>query len=131
MRRDDVALGLALGLAIALAGCGRSGGGSLPARGGPAAPAAVEAIRVTLTWDAPHGIATARVESSPPSEDAAFDESLRTAAEQWKLRHSGEPHITLHAERGVPWKDVVETVNACSRLGLKQVDFEFEGREGK
>jgi biopolymer transport protein ExbD len=102
-----------------------------PGMGAPApAASAAESILVTLTWDAQHGVTTAQVGASR-TDGTALDERLRVAAEQWTHVHSGEPRVTLQAERGVPWKDVVEAVNACHRLGLEQVDFAFEGRDGK
>ena len=101
------------------------------AAGAPAPTAPADAIRVTLTWDAQTGMTTAEVESSSASDGATLDERLRAAVERWKVGRSGEPHVALHGRRDVPWKDVIETVNACKRVGLEQIDFEFEGREGK
>jgi biopolymer transport protein ExbD len=129
-----------VGIAVALTGCIH---GPVPA-GNPAAPsppvdaAASEPtpavlpetampfpIRVILSWRAEKQDVLRIVGKRAITDDADLEAALRE--EMTAHEHDAEPpYVWLKVPGAVPWKNVVNVINACKHVGIARIEFGFD-----
>ncbi len=83
----------------------------------------LEEVRVAMFWDAPTQTTIRQLRNRKVENDDELQQLIKEAHDDWVHMNKPETPVTIDAEAGVPWNEVINVMNLCKKVQIDKIEF--------
>ena len=91
--------------------------------GAIAADNILDEVRVALIWDQDSQRTIRQLRERRVDDDDELATLIKEAHDDWVAMNKPDTPVTIDAEAGVPWEEVVKVMNICKRNRIDKIEF--------
>ena len=83
----------------------------------------LDEVRVALIWDQDSQRTIRQLRERRVDDDDELATLIKEAHDDWVAMNKPDTPVTIDAEAGVPWEEVVKVMNICKRNRIDKIEF--------
>jgi biopolymer transport protein ExbD len=83
----------------------------------------LEEVRVAMFWDQPTQTTVRQLRNRKVENDEELQQLIKEAHDDWVHMNKPETPVTIDAEPGVPWNEVINVMNLCKKVQIDKIEF--------